>query len=396
MATSPTRKAHSILCVDDEIDNVEALERLFRRKYNVLKATSAAEATDLLKKNDVTVIISDQRMPRKTGVEFLKESIQIAPNAIRILLTGYTDIESVIEAINSGEIYRYITKPWDPHDLANTVDKAVEKYELSAKLKEKNLELQHANKQLELANEQLEERNAELNLAYQEIKTLDDAKNKFMILINHELKTPLTVIMSFLELLKETTLNIEQQKYIDRISTSANKLKRLIDDSLAFVSAETGLTKISKQKVSSKELLNALVEKYQEQAAAKNLQFKVSRDDTKLKADPQILVNVLDRLIENAIKFANENSEIALEAHDLDEKSVQLSVTNSGQPLTEQMLAKINQPFNLDEDVMNHSKGLGLSLSLSQALLKQHSSQLKFDCPSGSVKASFCIEKLND
>ena len=116
---------HTIMCVDDEIDNVEALERIFRKKYTVLKATSADEGLKLLKINKVSLIIADQRMPIKTGVEFLKESIALYPDAVRILLTGYTDVDSIIAAINSGEVYRYITKPWDPADLALTIDKAI-------------------------------------------------------------------------------------------------------------------------------------------------------------------------------------------------------------------------------------------------------------------------------
>src|SRR5690606_10482956 len=104
---------HNILIVDDEADNVDALERLFRKKYQVLKATSAIEALTQLKSHEVAVIISDQRMPKMTGVQFLSESIKLQPDAIRMLLTGYTDIESAIEAINSGGVYRYITKPWD-------------------------------------------------------------------------------------------------------------------------------------------------------------------------------------------------------------------------------------------------------------------------------------------
>ncbi|MCM2281913.1 MAG: response regulator, partial [Bdellovibrionaceae bacterium] len=175
---------HTILCVDDESDNVDALERLFRRQYRVLKATSGREALDLLARNQVTVIISDQRMPNMSGVEFLAESIQSHPMAIRILLTGYTDIESVIAAINSGQVYRYVTKPWDPVDLSNAVEKAVERYEIGEELREKNAALQNA---------------------LEELQTLDEAKSNFMILINHELKTPLTAILSFGDLLAETS-----------------------------------------------------------------------------------------------------------------------------------------------------------------------------------------------
>lgn len=363
---------HTILCVDDEIDNVEALERLFRKKYTVLKATSAAEGLDLIKKNQVSLIISDQRMPRKTGVEFFKESIQFNANAMRILLTGYTDIDSVIDAINAGEVYRYITKPWDPIDLANTVDKAIEKYELTAALKEKNLELQRA---------------------YDELKTLDDAKNSFMILINHELKTPLTVILSFLELLLETELSAEQKKYCERILLSSNKLKRIIDDVLSFVSAETGLLKISKTKVSSKEFITQTIEKYKPLAENKNQQIKAPRKDYALKADPQLIGVAFERLLDNAIKFGDENTDISVELEDVSEDHLRLSIVNSGKPLPQKSIDKILKPFTLDEDVMQHSQGLGLSLSLTQALLKRHSSALFIDCPKGQVRASFDVEK---
>ena len=116
------KKNHTILCVDDEVDNVEALERLFRKKYNVLKATSGKEALTLIKDQPVSLIISDQRMPQMTGVQFLEKSLKTHPDTMRILLTGYTDIDSVIAAINSGQVYRYINKPWDPIDLGKTVD----------------------------------------------------------------------------------------------------------------------------------------------------------------------------------------------------------------------------------------------------------------------------------
>ena len=83
-------------------------------------------------------------MPHMVGTEFLKKSIEYIPGAIRILLTGFTDISSVISAINSGEVFRYVTKPWDPVDLTNTVDKAIERFELASELKEKNIVLENS------------------------------------------------------------------------------------------------------------------------------------------------------------------------------------------------------------------------------------------------------------
>ena len=109
--------AHSILCVDDEEHNLQALERLLRKKYDIHTALSGKDALELMEKVHFSLIISDQRMPLMTGVDFLVEAQKIQPQAIRILLTGYTDLESVIDAINKGQIYRYITKPWDNDQL---------------------------------------------------------------------------------------------------------------------------------------------------------------------------------------------------------------------------------------------------------------------------------------
>lgn len=164
---------HTILCVDDEIDNVEALERLFRRKYTVLKATSGKEALEILDQHQgpIALIITDQRMPEITGVELLERSLESHPETVRILLTGYTDLESVIMAVNKGQIFRYVTKPWDPIDLTNSVDHAVDRFAIGAELDKKNKELMRT---------------------LEELKSLDVAKSNFMILINHELKTPLT------------------------------------------------------------------------------------------------------------------------------------------------------------------------------------------------------------
>ncbi len=362
---------HTILVVDDEIDNVDALERLFRRKYNVLKALSADEGLALVRDNKVSLIISDQRMPKKTGVEFLKASQKFVPDAIRMLLTGFTDIESVIEAINSGEVYRYITKPWDPVDLANTVDKGIERYELGAELKEKN---------------------EALSKALSELRVLDEAKSNFMILINHELKTPLTIILSFLGLLGETDLTDEQKKYVARISTSSDKLKKIIDDVLIFVSAETGLLKISKRKLSTTKIIDEIVHKHDNASKLKKQKFLLPKLDFAIKGDVKVVTDAFERLVENAIRFGTQDSVIEIEAQDVGDGKVEIAVVNEGKAIPAKTLEKIMKPFTLDEDVMKHSEGLGLGLSLTQALLKTHESHLELECTKGKVRASFQIE----
>lgn len=362
---------HTILCVDDESDNVDALERLFRKRYDVLKATSGEEAMALLKQSSPAVIISDQRMPNMTGVEFLAKSTRLHPNAIRILLTGYTDIESVIDAINSGQIYRYVTKPWDPVDLANTVEKGVERYEMSEELKEKNQALRKA---------------------LDELKSLDAAKTQFMLLINHELKTPLTVMLSYIELLREGTRTAEETKFLDRISGGADRLQSLISDSLELVSAEAGVLKVRFGKTSTSEILNGYDRDYAEALEGRRLRLTVDDPKIKFQADSQILRGVLKRLLDNAIKFAKEKSEISLSAQPSD-GGVLFEVVNEGKTISKDVIEKILKPFSLDEDILHHSKGTGLGLSVCQALLHRHGSELEINCPSGKFRAGFNIRQ---
>ncbi len=365
---------HSILCVDDELDNVEALERLFRKKYQVYKATSGEDALKILAEHPVTVIISDQRMPNMTGVEFLTKSTKILPDAIRILLTGYTDINSVIAAINSGQIYRYVTKPWDSVDLENAIDKAVERFEVGAELKEKN---------------------KALAIAYDELKTLDKAKSDFMMLVNHELKTPLTAIMSFSDLLKETKLDTDQTKFLSRIQSSTGRLESLVNDVLEFLSAESSLTPIKKTKLNSK-LIEAMVPPTIENLLQKNkLSLKFEIEAGSFMADEKILRNLFARLLENAAKFAESSSEIRVLAGPKGtgkQKNFEIEIQNQGPNIKPEKIQNLLKSFTLNENAFNHTSGNGLGLSICQALLKLHDSHLKFESADHLIRVSFQFE----
>lgn len=120
---------YKILIVDDEASNLRALERLFRTEYDVLTAGSGADALSLLEHHDMALLIADQRMPEMSGVELMQRTARLRPHMVRILLTGYTDVDSLIEAINTGHVYKYITKPWNNDDLLLTVARALEHYE---------------------------------------------------------------------------------------------------------------------------------------------------------------------------------------------------------------------------------------------------------------------------
>ncbi|RMH41530.1 MAG: sigma-54-dependent Fis family transcriptional regulator [Deltaproteobacteria bacterium] len=121
---------YPILIVDDEQDNLDAFRFNFRKAFKVLTATGGAEALDLLAEHDVAVIVSDQRMPKMTGLDLLREAQKIRPDAVGIILTAFTDVDVLIDAINLGHIYRYVTKPWDAKELRGTLVQAIERFHL--------------------------------------------------------------------------------------------------------------------------------------------------------------------------------------------------------------------------------------------------------------------------
>jgi DNA-binding NtrC family response regulator len=143
--------SYKILVVDDEPANLRTLARLFREDYEVLTAASGDEALALLGQHDVALLITDQRMPGMTGIELLKKTVVLRPRMVRIILTGYTDVDALVEAINCGQVYRYVPKPWNNDELRLTVKRALEYFE---SLKQRH-ELASANARLVARLEQI-------------------------------------------------------------------------------------------------------------------------------------------------------------------------------------------------------------------------------------------------
>lgn len=139
----------SVLYVDDEENNLISFKATFRLKYKIHTALSGAEAIEILENNMVHVIITDQRMPNMTGVEFLEKAIEKFSDPIRILLTGFTDMNAVVDAINKGKIFHYLTKPWNEEELDKTIERAYEIYLEREKIKTMNEKLEISNSQLE-------------------------------------------------------------------------------------------------------------------------------------------------------------------------------------------------------------------------------------------------------
>lgn len=369
---------HHIAIIDDEIQITDALERLLREKFEVHKFNEPNAFIEFIKTHPsvlFSVIISDQKMPKITGTELLAHSLIYQPHATRILLTGYSELGSIIAAINEGHVYRYLHKPWEPVDLIATVTEAAQKYQLI-------LDNQSKTTALELANHDL--------------KVLDQSKNQFMVLINHELKTPLTGILSYTELLKETPLTLDQQKYVGQIETNAHRLYKMVQDSLMIVSAESKITKTEIQKFSPQTSLDlVLSDDFNRLISKKNLTLTKNLGMAFWIGDPKLISQVIRRLLENAIRFAHPNSMITLEAQPQSSHRIELQVTNEGPPIPQETLDNLGKPFYIAQDIMQHTQGTGLGLSVVVALLKLHNTHLNLMNTEKGVRAFFTLPTLN-
>jgi response regulator RpfG family c-di-GMP phosphodiesterase len=157
MENTLDKSQHTVLCVDDELNVLHSLKRLLRREsYQILTATSGAAALELLTQHKVHLVVSDQRMPDMSGTEFLSRVKDAYPNIMRIILTGYTEVDTITESINKGHIYKFFLKPWNDNTLKLEFRQALEQYDLIQANKRLDDTIVQQNRQLKEINECLE------------------------------------------------------------------------------------------------------------------------------------------------------------------------------------------------------------------------------------------------
>ena len=215
---------HTLLLVDDEESITRSLQRLFRREsYEIHAASSGQEGLKVLKEaqKPFSLIISDQRMPGMTGAEFFEKAKNIFPRAVRILLTGYSDMDAIVDAVNRGEIHRYLTKPWNDDDLLLQVRQALEQYELVVENRRLLALTARQNKKLRDLNKQLEEKVAERSREIVE-------KNEALSRLNQELESSLyDTVRAFASLAEMHTPSLAGHG--KRVSVFSRGIARLLD-----------------------------------------------------------------------------------------------------------------------------------------------------------------------
>lgn len=263
----------NVLYVDDEQQNLNSFKASFRTRYRVFTAISVAAAMEILDREEIHVLISDQRMPEITGVEFFKMTKEKYPHIPRVLLTGYTDIEVLAEAVNQGDIYRYITKPWDELELHNSVLNAYDHYKANRDLREKILELQKAN----------------------------DGLNRFVYSLSHELRAPIASATGILDLVKMEGKMDDSGEYWKLMDACIQKLDYYVSQTVQFY--KTARFKVEQEQIHFETLVRSLIDLYRTSNGTKEIGFDVVVDEAHVfYGDVFRIEIVIANLLSNAIK----------------------------------------------------------------------------------------------
>jgi two-component system sensor histidine kinase/response regulator len=331
-----------ILYLDDEIDNLTGFKASFRLDYQVFTAVNIPGAIDFLKQHpDIRVIFCDQRMPGKTGVEFFEEIRSTFPAPIRILITAYTDIDSVIGAINRGNIFRFIKKPWDPADIISAIDEANKFYQTNSVLAVKN---------------------EELRKAYSEL-------DKFAYSVSHDIRGPLSGILGAINVAREIYDINEMKEMLFLMEKSLKKLDTYILSMHDYYSLQRGELRITE--VDFNQLAQELRDIYRMVADTNNISFIITVDQREpFRSDIVPLKLVLNNLLSNAFKYQNKTTddkkvELTMLVH---RGTLQIEVKDTGIGILGNHIGEI---FNLFYRASSQEAGSGFGLyNVKSALLK--------------------------
>ena len=349
---------HTVLCIDDETANLDSLTRCLRKTYSVLTADSGAEGLKILQDNKVHIIVSDQQMPEMNGVEFLTKAIEIQPEAIRILLTGFADMEAVVNAINLGQIYRYTSKPWEPADLEATIAQAAETYDLRATVRQQNEELSKANK---------------------ELLSVDKLKTDFMLLVNHELRTPLTAISSYTQLLSEENIAEEHKIFLGKIDKNVNRLQDLIEDTLLLTKLKSSKEPLDREDIELCGFLQETWSSVQGQFPKKPLGLELQPDSSfHIKANKKFAKTLCTKLIHNCFQHSPKDSKTNIQLEKVGDHWI-LQTTNPISKKIERTPEQLLNAFAKDEAILNHTGGAGLGLAVIQTIVHMFEGEVSIE-----------------
>lgn len=327
-----TEQKIAVLYIDDERHNLYAFRAAFRTDYDIYLAEGGEEARQILAEKTIPIIIADQRMPKETGIEFFESIKESQPYAMRILLTGYTDIQAVISAVNLGNIYRYLQKPWREEEIRQAIESAYEIYDSRIQLISKNTELEKAYSELD----------------------------KFVYSASHDMRSPLMSILGVVRLAKMEEHSANSLQYFDMIESSVLRLDEFIKNIIGYY--KNNRIDLSLETIGLQDMIEGSIAALPE---SQHSEWKIEiHQSAPLVSDRLKLEIILHNLLSNAIKFkqAGKVAEVSISAN-VDAHWVDIWIKDNGIGISPEDYEKI---FRMFYRATNRNPGSGIGLYVTK------------------------------
>jgi light-regulated signal transduction histidine kinase (bacteriophytochrome) len=329
----------SVLYLDDEENNLTSFKATFRRDFEVHTTTRPSEAVEILNANEIHLIIADQKMPDISGVEFLELVKTEFPDPVRMLLTGYADIQAVIDAINRGQIYRYITKPWDEQDLRMILENAYEIFHTRKELKTRNQELKRAYSNLE----------------------------RFVYSASHDLRAPIVSIQGIMDVIKLEPDPLKKSSYISMLEQSVVKLDHFTQNLINYY--QNLHNELSPSELDIEDFLTGIKRSFDrfDQNSAMKVEFSVIAN-RKFKTDENRLKTAIQNIVSNSLAAANPenpNSFVKIQA-EIKERELLLHIQDNGKGMNAKKLSYLKDTL---EGNIPYESGRGLGTFIVREVL---------------------------
>jgi len=354
--TDPASEPASILYVDDLRTNLVLFQATFENDFNIILADSAMKALEILKEQEIQVLVTDQRMPDMTGTELLEIVAVEYPEIRRFLLTAFTDFETVVEAVNKGHIHGYINKPLQADEVRIAIKNSLEIYYLRKK------------------NEQIMQ---QLEKANHELHNLDGLKSEIIKVISLEIRNPLNRIMGTLHLLKD---KIESHELINVVNILDSSVSRLED--FSSMTEQISILKspghtLKEVDVRIKQLIEYGLVEAREKMQENSIQFdlQIEDNDKTVQGEFHLLVSCLTNLLNTGIDHTHKDDCLIIRTHP-DNDQVICEIIDSGKDYSDQLFEGLEQQFAGKVQKLNLD--LGIELGLAQMIMEAHGGSIRF------------------
>jgi len=360
-------ETYSVLVVEDEAGTLATLSATLEGAgYEVTGLEKGAEALQMIRSRSFNVIVTDIRLPDVGGLEILELAKEINPEVAVIVMTGYTGIETAVNAVNNGA-YAYFVKPVNPDEIKTIIANALKQQKLLLENRRLVDDLQQSNKLLFETNE--------------ELKKATQAKSEFLANMSHELRTPFNAVIGFSELLLDEIpgkINRKQRQCLDDILSSSKHLLSLINDVLDLSKVEAGKLELKQKDFTLNKLIESLTRTIMPILVPRkqSLDIEIEKGLPPIHADKTKIRQVLLNLLSNSVKFMPDGGKLKIEAIRKD-SWCQISVIDNGIGMKQEEQERIFEPFyQLDNPISRERSGTGLGLTIAKQIVEKHGGRI--------------------